>query len=144
MKARSRAVNNPLFREGNECISSNLPLSFNVLSSGEGPARSARSLVLDWGNGTFGSPIDGSWDILGAQCLIFVMEVLGGFFVSEIASFEFSQSQIGEFVDTQGNSFIVFFVKSVNFVDIVLEDAESQNVFREVLIFAILLFPLVV
>jgi len=72
------------------------------------------------------------------------MEVLGGFFVSEIASFEFSQSQIGEFVDTQGNSFIVFFVKSVNFVDIILEDAESQNVFREVLIFAILLFPLVV
>jgi len=57
LKASVRAINDPLLREGDELLLGQEPLSFNVLSSGEGPARSAACLVLHWGDSSLLSPI---------------------------------------------------------------------------------------
>lgn len=57
-----RAINQLLFREVGEGSLVDLPVSFNDSGGGEGPAGSARSLVLDWGDSSGGLPVDGLED----------------------------------------------------------------------------------
>eukprot|EP00757_Euglenozoa_sp_SAG-D1_P014769 gene14769-biopygen4052 len=49
-----------LLGDGDEGVSGKLPLSLDVSGSGERPAGSALALVLDVGDGTLGSPVDGA------------------------------------------------------------------------------------
>lgn len=57
-----RAVDQLLFGEVWERSLLDLPVSFDDSGGGEGPAGSARSLVLDGGDGTRVNPVDGSED----------------------------------------------------------------------------------
>jgi len=65
LKAAVRAIDDPLFRERNELSLGKEPLSFNVLSSGEGPARSTAGLVLDGGDCSLLGPVPSGWDGFG-------------------------------------------------------------------------------
>jgi len=58
------AVNDLLLREGEESSSGDLVMSLNGGGGRESPAGSARSLVLDWVDGTLGSPVNrgGGWE----------------------------------------------------------------------------------
>lgn len=58
----SGAVNQVLFGEGDELFSLQEVDSFDGSSGGEGPARTALSLVFDWGDSSFLSPVDFRWD----------------------------------------------------------------------------------
>ena len=58
------AVNDLLLREGEESSSGDLVMSLNGGGGRESPAGSARLLVLDWVDGTLGSPVNrgGGWE----------------------------------------------------------------------------------
>jgi len=61
---RSIAINNLLRRSIGDSTSGNEIRGFGFLNGGEGPARTALSLVLDWGGLTSGNPVDGtSWGL---------------------------------------------------------------------------------
>jgi len=62
LQASVRAIDDPLLREGDQRVSRKEPLSLNVLSGGEGPARTAALLVLHGGDCSLGSPVEGGWD----------------------------------------------------------------------------------
>eukprot|EP00757_Euglenozoa_sp_SAG-D1_P019788 gene19788-biopygen818 len=63
-----------LLGDGNEGVSGKEPLSLDVSGGGEGPAGSALPLVLDVGDGTLGSPVDG----VGGQLVLLVEVSRGG------------------------------------------------------------------
>lgn len=53
------AIEELLLGERGEGVSLDFPVTFEASSGGEGPARTTLSLVLDRGDGTHGSPVDG-------------------------------------------------------------------------------------
>jgi len=61
------AVNELLFGEGDEVASGEEMSTFHSTGGRERPAGTALTLVLDWGNGTLGSPVDGGWDVLDIE-----------------------------------------------------------------------------
>jgi len=65
LQAAVRAIDDPLFRQRNEFVLGKEPLSLNVLSSREGPARTAAGLVLNGSNGTLLAPIPGGGNSAG-------------------------------------------------------------------------------
>jgi hypothetical protein len=108
LEAAVRAINDPLLREGDELSLGKEPLSFNVLSSGEGPARSTASLVLDWGNCSLLAPVPGGWDGLsidlgGSVVWPQASVVLVGVELrKEHLSSELVVGQVRELVDSKG------------------------------------------
>jgi len=61
------AVNELLLGEGVKLSILDLVSTLNGTGGGESPAGSALSLVLDWGDGTLGSPVDGSLEVGGVE-----------------------------------------------------------------------------
>ena len=59
------AVDEFLLRDGEKSAGLDLPCALHSTGGGEGPAGSALSLVLDWGDSTCGSPVDAGWDVEG-------------------------------------------------------------------------------
>jgi hypothetical protein len=101
----SRAVNQLLLRERQELSSVDEDVSFSRSSGGEGPARSALSLVLDWGDGSGGFPIDRGWE--GREVELQLIgdvdrSLLLGTVSSGITSGELISSEVSELVDTHG------------------------------------------
>ena len=62
-EGKSDAIDELLLREGVKLSGLDLVSTFEGTSGGEGPAGSALSLVLDGGDGTFGSPVLGGSDL---------------------------------------------------------------------------------
>merc|ERR1711939_292604 len=59
------AVDELLLGEGLEFVGGEEHGALNGTGGGESPAGSALSLVLDWGDGTLGSPVDGVGEVGG-------------------------------------------------------------------------------
>jgi len=104
--------------------------SFKRSSGREGPARSALSLVLDGGNSSLLSPIDG----VSLGFVSHNMNVVGGFFLgkSKVDFGKFLIIHVHEFVGSNGESFSSggeFFVVVVDENNVGFVDLESQCVF---------------
>jgi len=59
------AVDELLLREGCKLVAGDLPGTLKRTSGRERPARTALSLVLDWGNSTLTSPVDSVGEVCG-------------------------------------------------------------------------------
>jgi len=116
-----------LFREGDEVLVVDEVETFEGTSGGESPAGSARGLVLNGGDGTLSSPIDGFGEVLNVEDLSGSTSGLGG--VTSIVSTEFFSGQISEVVQSEGN----IILDLVEFEDgeiVLLEDLESVVIFH--------------
>jgi len=100
--------------------------SFHGSGCGEGPARSALLLVLDWGDSSFGSPIPGSRGSLLAERLWVSHSLVGGGIDdgSHEVGLELFAGQVGEFIDSNGVGEVQGIV-GIDEVDGILEDSES-------------------
>jgi hypothetical protein len=94
------AIDEILFREGNKFSRSLGVSSFNGSGGGEGPARTALSLVLNGGNNSVGSPVDGCRDT-GLEFNFFDAIVFDSEVQTIVHRSEFVSGKIGELV--QGN-----------------------------------------
>lgn len=121
------AVDEVLLGEGDQASGLEEPSSFDRASGGERPARAALALVLDWGDGSFGSPVNTVWEgnVLGGK-----LSSLSGRvgLSSEVSGFEFSVCQVGKVVDSQCER-VAFGVVSVDVVEVGLEDSVSVALF---------------
>jgi len=103
------AINNPLFRERNQSVLGvvDLPLTFNVSTGGECPARTALTLIFNFANSSFGSPVISRREVLCLDILLrdVVWEDASISWVEglhQVGAFEFIVRKIGELVDSVG------------------------------------------
>jgi len=138
LQASVGTVDDPLFREGrNWAVSSQEPLSFNVFSSREGPARSTLLLILNSAHCVFGSPIEGggnldSFDL--CHSVIWPQASISGIKAShQILLLEFRGSHVRKFVDAKSGK-RVRLVQISEVLQVVLEVAQSLVVLSNVLV----------
>jgi hypothetical protein len=108
-QARVGAINDPLFRERNQSVLGvvDLPLSFNVPTGREGPARTALSLIFNFGHSSLGSPVIRRREVLYLDVLLrdVVWEDASIGWVEglhQVSAFEFVFRKVREFVDSKG------------------------------------------
>merc|ERR1712039_787334 len=80
------ALDELLLREGNEVAGGNEVSTLQGTGGGESPAGTALSLVLDGGDSTLGSPVDGIGEVLGGE----VLNGVGFLQVSSVSIHSFS------------------------------------------------------
>jgi len=108
--ASSAAVDDVGFGEGVEGLVCDGPGGFDGLDGGEGPARAALCLVLDWVDNSFLTPVPGVWIVDG-----FLLQV-SLFLLSTIADteegFVFGWGEVGKLVkaDFEGCSLSIVFL----------------------------------
>jgi hypothetical protein len=138
-------INDLLFREREEFTAVDEVETFEDTSGGESPARTALALILNGGNGTLVSPIDGVGESINGKAssegvsgnfLSVVFEVSTG----SIDLLEFGSSQISKLVDGELD-FGVFRVHSVDLVEVFNEDTESDGFFFSSIGFLVLNLP---
>jgi len=141
----SVTINELLFSEGEELAVVDEVETFEDTGSRERPARTAVALILNRGNGTLVSPIDGvREDTIDFNALsVGFKEVLLGLFSGSrsIDGGEFVGSQVREFVKGESSRVTVFGVKSLDLLVVFNEDTESGNFFRSSVGFLVLSFP---
>jgi len=125
-------INELLHGELDEWVSSDLPLGLNRLSGGERPARSTLLLVVDWGQGTLGAPVEGSWvglDVLNRRWVPLVgrVAVVAGDVGVQVSDTELVSGQIGELGDTEDSLWRSDLELSGD-LQVVLEDVETGEV----------------
>jgi len=76
-----RAVNELLLREGVELFVLEEVSTLHRSGGGESPAGTTLSLVLDWGDGTLSSPVDGIWETLHVSSVSSVSTLVVSSFV---------------------------------------------------------------
>lgn len=76
-----RAVNELLLREGVESFVLEEVSTLHRSGGGESPAGTTLSLVLDWGDGTLSSPVDGIWETLHVSSVSSVSTLVVSSFV---------------------------------------------------------------
>jgi len=97
----SDAINEVLFREGDELGAVDVVQTFKSTSGGESPARTARSLVLNGGDGTLSSPIPRSRGIINVELLDFTESLRGE--STSVDSTEFLRRHISKVIQAEGN-----------------------------------------
>jgi len=140
----SVAINELLFSEGEELAVVDEVETFEDTGSRERPARTAVSLVLDGGDGTLVSPIDGvgettvDLNALGVGSKeLFVGNIRG---TGSILDGEFVRSQVRELVKGKCSSF-VFSIESLDLFEVLDEDTESGEFFRSSVKLLVLSLP---
>lgn len=85
------AVDEVLLGEGNQVSFSEEPGTFHGSGGGEGPARSALTLILNWGDSSLGSPVDsvGEGKLVVGNVLLSDEGLVEG---SQVSSSEFRRS----------------------------------------------------
>jgi len=94
-------------------------------SCGERPARTALSLVLNWGDSVLLSPVDGGWKINGAQSN-FVADLVGDL-KSSVDGLELLLAEVSEFVHCQFEGSVWLGVVVVDDVNVVLEGLVTSS-----------------
>lgn len=119
--------------------------SFQRTSGWKSPTWSALSLILDWSNSTFISPVDFSWKTIGwglfSSALVCSFNV---FVESKIFSWELFIGQVSKLIHFKLislDSSIEFSVVLVNILSVVEPDLESVLMFSCIIIFIHLFFP---
>jgi len=134
LKAAVRAIDDPLFRERNEFSLGKEPLSFNVLSSREGPARSAAGLVLDGGDCSLLAPVPCLGDGFGfnlchsvvwPDASVVLLRIELG---EEHGRSELVLGQVRVLVDSKGGLWVLSVQFGISF-QVGLEVGESEVVF---------------
>merc|ERR1719453_1211371 len=112
-----------LLREGVKLSGLDEVSTLNGTSGGESPEGSALSLVLDWGDGTLGSPVDGVGEVGGVE------EDLG----SLVVSWESVSVKLGLLLSSPGGEEVVSngeaVLAGVDFLDLLVhlgEEVESE------------------
>jgi len=125
----SNAINQVLFREGDEVLVVDEVETFEGTNGRESPAGTARSLVLDGGDGTLSSPIDGGGEVLSSEGVDgFSSSVTSGG-VTSVDGTEFFRAQISKVVQSE----LDIILDLVEFEDgeiVVGEDVESVFFFH--------------
>lgn len=119
--------------------------SFQRTSGWESPTWSALSLILDWSNSAFISPVNFSWKTIGwglfSSALVCSFNV---FVESKIFSWELFIGQVSKLIHFKLislDSSIEFSVVLVNILSVVEPDLESVLMFSCIIIFIHLFFP---
>jgi len=139
------AINDLLFREGEEFTIVDVVETFKDTSGGESPARTALALILNRGNSTLVSPINRIRESINVK--VSSKGVSGNFLsmIFEVGTrsvdlLEFSSSQVSELVDSKCDTFS-FRVESVDLVEVFNEDTESDGFFSDRVGLLVLNFP---
>ena len=125
-----------LLRERQEFSGVDEDVSFSGSSGGEGPARTALSLILDWGDGTSGLPIDRGWESreVGLQVVVDVdRSLLLGTETSGETSSELLRHEVSELVGTHGPRESLGVV-GVDLLNVGVVDSTSENNFLSALV----------
>jgi len=138
------AIKDLLFREREELTSLDEVETFESTGGRERPARAALSLILDGGNSTLVSPINGVGE--GSKGTRSSQRGSGGsnlFSTEETGSIdglEFSFSQVSELVDGKSDTG-VFSIESLDLVEVFNEDTESHDFLRSRVGLLVLVLP---
>jgi hypothetical protein len=139
--AVSGAINDLLFREREEFTGLDEVETFKDTSGRERPAGTALALILNGGNGTLVSPINGVGESEGSSHgESGFLSLGGGEGTGSIHSLEFSSSQVSELVDGELD-ISGFRVESVDLVEVFNEDTESCHFFRGSVSLLVLVLP---
>jgi hypothetical protein len=111
------AVNELLLREGDELAGGDGVGTLDGTGGGERPAGTALALVLDWGDGTLGSPVDRGSGLGGEENLVALTLGHGG---GKVELLEFSRGEISELVDAKSVG-----VKTTGSLVVVLVDVSN-------------------
>jgi len=147
LQASVRAINDPLLRERGQSVSSQEPLSLNVFSGGEGPARTAALLVLHGGDGSLGSPIERGWDLeasvnLGNSVVWPDASVVDLEGLHQHGLLEFLVAHVREFVQAKGGLWVIL-VQLLVSLEVSSEVAQALLVFSlSGVLFSVVLHPL--
>lgn len=100
-------IDQVLFGKTSQSVAGQKPLSFNVTSGRESPARTALTLVLNRSNSSFGSPVERVWESGEYVFVVFIGDWDGRVTNSrgrrQVKLFEFTWSQIGEMSGTESS-----------------------------------------
>jgi hypothetical protein len=142
-----RAVNELLLREGVERFVLEEVSALHRSGGGESPAGTALSLVLDWGDGTLSSPVDGIWETLHVSSVstlvvssfvvsltimvslvVSLVLVLLGVVLESEKFLEFIAGPVGHMVNTPGGIIGLNLVVVIDPLEVLGELLESELV----------------
>jgi len=123
----SDTVNQLLFRESNQLVGVDVVQSFQSANSGESPARTAHTLVLNGSDSTLGSPINGISEIVGIKVGDFSIGANAGGEAS-VEALEFSLGEVSEIVEAE-NNVILFSIEFEDLEVVLSESLESEFFF---------------
>lgn len=109
-------VNQVLFGEGNETLTSSSESTFNSTGGGERPARTTLTLILNGGDGTLGGPVDFDTFVVqsGSRELDSLLDLQG-----KVHRLEFFSGEIHELGDT------VIFGVGLGDLEVISENLDS-------------------
>jgi hypothetical protein len=123
-----RAVNKLLLRKRNELTGLDLMSTFERSSSGERPARTALSLVLNWGNSTLSDPVDLISEVFFGEDLglVLALDIIDLLITEE--SFLLLKGPVGQEVSCKDVGVGRVIVVGLNLGKVLGEKIESESV----------------